>query len=146
MHLLQAQTDTMAAQAKAVAVQGLPPLPRFTCEGPYLSHDGFDRWMERFCERANFAGWSESDQLYHLKRLLDKTALEVFRMLPDSEKSEIKAVVVALRKRFKPGGIKELHGLEFHHRTQGDETIEQLGLSTQQLGRKSFSIHNGQGL
>ena len=56
-------------------------------------------------------------------------ALEVFRMVPDSEKSEIEAVIVALRKWFKPGGIEELHGLEFHYRTQGDETIEQLGLS-----------------
>ena len=136
--LLQAQADAMAAQAKAVALQSLPPLPCFTGEGPDLSDDGFDRWMERFRERAEFAGWSESDQLYHLKLLLDKTALDVFRMLPDSEKSGVEVVVAALRKRFKPGGIEELRGLEFHHRTQGDETIEQLGLSIQQLGRKAF--------
>ena len=136
--LLQAQADAMAAQAKAVALQSLPPLPRFTGEGPDLSDDGFDRWMERFRERADFAGWSESDQLYHLKLSLDKTALDVFRMLPDSDKSGVEVVVAALRKRFKPGGIEELRGLEFHHRTQGDETIEQLGLSIQQLGRKAF--------
>ena len=87
--LLQAQADEMAAQAKAVALQSLPPLQRFTGERPDLSDDG--------CEREEFAGRSESDQLYHPKLLLDKMALEVFRMLPDSDKSEV-VVVVALRK------------------------------------------------
>ena len=56
-------------------------------------------------------------------------------MLPDSEKSGVEVVVVALRKRFKPGGIKELLWLEFHYRMPGDEPIEQLGLSIQQLGK-----------
>ena len=70
--------------------------------------------------------------------LLEKTALDTFRMLPDSEKSKIEAAISALRRRFKPGGIKELRGLEFHHKTQGTETIEQLRLSIQQLGRKAF--------
>ena len=64
-------------------------------------------------------------------------------MLPDSEKSEVEVVIAALRKWFKPGGIKELCGLEFHHQTQGDETIEQLGLSIQQLGRKAFPSITG---
>ena len=32
----------------------------------------------------------------------------------------------------------ELRGLEFHHCMQGDEIIEQLGLSIQQLGRKAL--------
>ena len=76
--LLQAQADAMAAQAKAVVLQSLPPLPCFTGKGPDISDDGFDRWMERFRERAKFDGWSESDQLYHLKLLLDKTALDIF--------------------------------------------------------------------
>ena len=44
--------------------------------------DGFERWLERFQERAKFVGWSEEEQLYQLKLNLDKTALEVFRMLP----------------------------------------------------------------
>ena len=109
----------MAAQAKAVA------LPRFMGEGPDIINDEFE---EQFHEQAQFAAWSESEQLYHLKLLLDKTALDVFRMLPNSEKNGIEA-------RFKPGGIEELHGLDL---TQADETIEQLGLSIQQLGRKTF--------
>ena len=136
--LLQAQADAMAAQAKAVAVQHLPALPCFTGEGEDATDDGFDKWLERFQERAKYAGWSESDQLYHLKLCLDKTALDVYRMLPDGEKKTIDLAILALRKRFQPGGIEELRGLEFHHLTQGSETIEQLGLRIQQLGRKAF--------
>ena len=141
--LLQAQTDAMAAQAKAAAVQSLPPLPRFTGEGTDISDDGFDKWLERFRERAKFADWSESDQLYQLKLLLDKTALDVFRMLPDSEKEGVESIISALKKRYRAGGMEELRGLEFHHRTQGEETIEQLGLSIQQLGRKAFPSITG---
>ena len=59
-------------------------------------------------------------------------------MLPASEKEKVESAISALKKRFKPGGIEELRGLEFHHRTQGDETVEQLGMSLQQLGRKAF--------
>ncbi len=43
-----------------------------------------------------------------------------------------------MKKHFKPGDIEELRGLEFHHRTQMDKSIEQLGISIQQLGRKAF--------
>lgn len=141
--LLQAQTEVMTAQAKATILQTLPALSSYTGEGTDISDDGFDKWIERFQERAKFAGWDEKDQLYHLKLLLEKTALETFRMLPDSEKSDIQAAISALQKRFKPGGIEELRGLEFHHKTQGTETIEQLGLSIQQLGRKAFPSITG---
>ena len=99
--------------------------------------------LERFQERAKFAGWDEDNQLYFLKLLLDKTTLETFRMLSDSDKSGIEAAISALRWRFKPGGVEELRGLEFYHRTQGNETIEQLGLSIQQLGRKAFPSITG---
>lgn len=133
----------MTAQAKAAALQTLPALSCFTGEGVDISDDGFDKWLEKFQERAKFAGWTENDQLYHFKLLLEKTALETFRMLPDSEKSGIEAAISALRRRFKPGGIEELRGLEFHHKTQGTETIEQLGLSIQQLGRKAFPSITG---
>ena len=54
------------------------------------------------------------------------------------EKEKLESAISALKKRFKPGGIKEVSGLEFHHHTKGDETIEQLGISIQQLGRKAF--------
>lgn len=80
-------------------------------------------------------------QLYLLKLHLDKTALDVFRMLPDEERDTMECAVTALKKRFMPADIEELRGLEFHYRSQGgNESIEQLGISIQQLGRKAFPL------
>ena len=138
-HLLKAQTDVMAAQAKAAALQNLPRLPKYTGEDGDTANGSFDRWIESFRERAKFADWSASDQLYQLKLHLDKTALDVFRMLPASDIENVESAIEALRKRFKPRDIEELRGLEFHHKIQGSDTIEQLGISIQQLGRKAFS-------
>ena len=59
-------------------------------------------------------------------------------MLPDAESNNIESAVTALSKRFKQRDIEELHGLEFHHKSQGDESIAQLGITIQQLGRKAF--------
>ena len=141
--LVQAQTDVMAAQARAVAVQNLPGIGYFTGEGGDTA-DRFDRWIERFHERAKFAGWSREEQLYQLKLHLDKSALEVFRMLPKVECDTLEHAVTALKKRFKPADIEELRGLEFYHRAQGgSETVEQLGLSIQRLGRKAFPSMTG---
>ena len=39
--------------------------------------------------------------------------------------------------------LQERTSLEFHHKTQGNETIEQLGLGIQQLGRKAFPSITG---
>ena len=136
--LLQAQTDAVAAQAKAVAVQNLPPLPCYTGESSDVVDDGYDKWVQRFRERARFASWSAEGQLYQFKLHLDKTAMDVFRMSPDAECCNIESAITALGKRFKPKGIEELRGLEFHHKTQGNESIDQLGISIQQLGRKAF--------
>lgn len=58
--LLQAQTDAMVAQTKAVAVQHLPTLPCFTGEGSGVIDDGFDQWIERFHECAQFAAWTST--------------------------------------------------------------------------------------
>ena len=53
-------------------------------------------------------------------------------------------LLAALRKRFQPADIEELRGLDFHHRMQGDgETVEQLGISIQQLGCKAFPTISG---
>ena len=133
--LLKAQTDVMA---KAAAVQNLPPLPCFTGEGDDLLDDGYDKWVEKFRERARFADWSPEDQLFQLKLNLDKTARDVFRMLPRPKCNNIESAIAALSNRFKPRDIEELQGLEFHHKAQGDESIDQLGISIQQLGRKAF--------
>jgi len=59
-------------------------------------------------------------------------------MLPEADREDFDRAVEALSKRFKPVDIEELRGLEFHHKSQGDETVEQLGISLQQLGRKAF--------
>lgn len=89
-------------------------------------------------------GWSEEEQLYQLKLHLDKTALEVFQMLPKQERSVFESAITALKRRFIPADIEELRGLEFHHRTQGAmETIEKLGISIQQLGHKAFPTITG---
>ena len=143
-NLLQAQKEAMAAQAKAVALNNLPSLPCFTGEGKDVtSENGFERWIEKFRERAQFAGWTPEEQLYQLKSHLETTALEVFRMLPDSDKKDISSAIEALKKRFKPTDIEELRGLEFHHLSQGDSSIEQLGIRIQQLGHKAFPSITG---
>lgn len=59
--LLKTQTDVMAAQVKAVTLQNLPSLPPYTGEGRDATDDGFDRWLQRFRERAAFANWSAED-------------------------------------------------------------------------------------
>ena len=137
--LLKAQTDVLATQARAVSVQILPGLSCYTGEGVDATDGGFDNWLERFRERAVFAGWSSEEKHYQLKAHFNKTALNVFRMLPDQHRDTFDTAVSALKKRFGPADIEELRGLEFHHRTQGDgESIEQVGISIQQLGRKAF--------
>ena len=136
--LLQAQAEAMTARAKAVIVQSLLALPCFTGEGSDAAEDGFDKWIRKFRERAKFAGWSAADQLYQLELHLDKTAMDVFHTLLDSELNDIESVIAALGKCFKPSDIEELHGLQFYYLAQGDESIEQLGISIQQLGRKVF--------
>ena len=142
--LLKAQTDVLAAQACAVSVQNLPGLSCYTGEGDDATDGGFDHWLERFHARAVFAGWSSEEKLYQMKAHLDKTALNVFRMLPDQDRDTFDTAVSALKKRFRPADIEELRGLEFHHRTQGDgESIEQVGISIQQLGRKAFPSITG---
>ena len=141
---LKVQTDAIAAQAKATAVRNLPALATYSGENEDVDGDGFERWLEMFKERAAFAGWSDAEQLYQLKLHLTRNALEIFRMLPSEEQATIAAATSGLRKRLKPADIEELRGLEFHHRTQGvDETIEQLGVSIQRLGRKAFPSITG---
>ena len=53
-------------------------------EGKDAIDDSFDRWIERFRERAKRAGWDKEHQIYQLKLHLEKTAADVFRMLPES--------------------------------------------------------------
>ena len=61
--LLQVQIDAMAAQTRAAAVQNLPALCSYTGEGRDALDDNFERWIERFCERAAVAGWNCEQKL-----------------------------------------------------------------------------------
>ena len=139
---LQAQAEAMAAHARATAVQQLPALPPYTGEGKQAADDSFERWIERFRERAEIAGWTAEHQLYQLKVHLDHTASDVFRMIPESERDTFDKAVVALRKCFKPKDIEELRGIEFYQLIQENESIEQLGITVQRLGRRAFPSMN----
>ena len=91
---IQAHTDMMAAQTKAMAAQSLPPLVHFSGEGSLVGEESFERWLEHFEERVAVAGWS------------DKTAFQTFCMLSKETKQSYTAVVEALRKRFHPVDIE----------------------------------------
>ena len=131
---LQAQTNMLLAQAQAVAIQGLPPMKKFSGEFSDHEEDGFDKWCEVFEERTHLAGWTEE-----LKVHFEHTALQVFNMIPESSRKVYLEVSECLKKRFKPVDIEELKGIEFHQKMQGsNETIEQLGLKLQKLGSKAF--------
>ena len=67
----------------------------------------------------------------------------MFRMLPDADRSSYQKATEALRSHFKSVDIEELRGLEFHHKVQGDESIEELGMVLQALGRKAFPSSHG---
>ena len=124
---LQAQAQAVAAHARATAAQQLPALQSYT-EGKQAAYDGFERWIDRFKERAKVAGWDAEHQLYQLKVHLDQTAGDVFRMIPETERDTFDKAVAALGKRFKPKDIEELRGMEFYHVMQ-NESIEQLGIT-----------------
>ena len=135
---LQAQADAIAAHTRATAAQHLPALPSYTGEGKQAVDDGFDRWLERFNEKASVIGWADEHKLYQLKVHLDQTAKDVFRLIPAEEKETFDKAVAALGKRFCPRDIEELRGIEFYRVMQSDESIEQLGISVQRLGRRAF--------
>ena len=138
--LLQAQTEAIAAQTQAAAAQHLPPLKSFTGENMEVEEKTFDRWLELFEERAKLAGWSSAQSLHQLKLLLDKTALKAFRTFSPDDREDYHRPTAALRHRFKLVDIEELRGLEFHHKVQGKESLEELGIA---LGRKAFPSSHG---
>ena len=142
--LLKAQTQMLAAQAQAASVQGLPALTPFTGEESQsqLFDEDFDHWLKSFEERAFVARWTAEQKLCQLKAHLNKTALQMFRLLSEDERSTYDKAVQALRKRFKPIDIEELRGIEFNQKMQQDESIEQLGIELQNLGRKAFPQMN----
>ena len=75
------------------------------------------------------------NKLCQLKAHLEKTAQQVLEMMATDEKATYNK---AVQQRFKPVDIEELRGLEFHQLMQEQQTVEQLGLELQRLGRKAF--------
>ena len=136
--LIRAQTEALAAQTQAAAAQHLPPLKTFTGEGKLTDTDSFERWLESFEERAKLVGWNEAQQLHQLKLLLDRTALRAFQMFPEEDRHNLERTKEALKSRFKSTEIEELHGMEFHHKMQTTESVEELGLELQTLANKAF--------
>jgi len=136
--LLEAQSQIIVAQAQAAT---LPALPTFDGETD-AGDDDFEHWLGNFEERACLLRWSDATKLCQLKLHLAKTAEKAFRVLPDAQKGSYLEAVEALKKHFRPIGIEELRGLEFHRKAQGDESVEQLGMELQRLATKAFpSIH-----
>ena len=138
--LFEAQTQLFAAQVHAAT---LPPLANFKGQNAADDDDGFERWLEKFEERAKLAKWTDEVKLCQLKLHLVDTADQVFRALNSEQKSSYPAAVTALKKRFRPIAIEELRGWDFHRRVQGDESVEQLGMDLQKLGHKAFPSLEG---
>ena len=78
----------------------MPPLNPFTGEGKITEEDSFEWWLEHFEERAGLAGWSEAQKLHQLKLLLEKTALNAFRVFAKEDKETYEKAKAALKNRF----------------------------------------------
>ena len=78
--------------------------------------------------------------------LLDKSAFQTYRLLPDSVKTSYSATVEALKSRFKPVDIEELRGMEFHQLVQKTQSVEELGIELQRLAKRAFPILTGKDL
>lgn len=130
--LLKAHTEAIAAQTQATAAQHLPPIKPYAGEGKQAEEDAFDSGLEQI------AGWSAKQQVHQLKLLLEKTALRIFQALPDTDRGSYQKVVDTLRVRFKAVDIEELRGMEFDHKVQRKESIEDLCLELQTLQQKAF--------
>lgn len=140
--LFETQSQMFAAQMQAAS---LPPLCTFDGQSDGDDEE-FDLWLERFEERAKLAKWTDETKLCQLRLHLSKVAGQALQMLPKEDKSSYARAVASLKKRFRSVEIEELKGLEFHRRVQGEESIEQLGMDIQKLGRKAFPSTAGKEL
>ena len=129
----------MEVQASSSLLQGLPPLPAFIGENIKTDYEGFEKWLEMFEERVSFASWKPEQKLYRLKVHLNKTALQIVKMMPDEDRKSYDKLIEHLKTRFHPIDIAKLRGLEFHQKVQGDDSVEQLGLDLETLGRRTFA-------
>ena len=123
---------------QATAAQSLPPLPKFSGDSKSEEENNFNRWRESFEESAVLSGWTQEQKLFQLTIYLDKTTLQVFRMMPEAERTKHESAVASMKKKFWRVDIKELRGLQFCHKLQGDESLKQLGMELQQTARRAF--------
>ena len=59
-------------------------------------------------------------------------------MFPEEDRHNLERTKEALKSRFKSTEIEELRGMEFHHKMQTTESVEELGLELQTLANKAF--------
>ena len=78
---LESQQKFLPTQTNALAVQSAPPLPTFTGDNVDAEDNSFEKWLERFEERATLFVWEETQKCYQLNSHLAKTALQVFQLL-----------------------------------------------------------------
>ena len=65
----------------------------------------------------------------------------MYEVIGTDEKATHDNAVQALKQRFKPLDI-ELRGLEFHQLMQEYQTVEQIGIQLQCLGRKALNANS----
>ena len=73
--------DKFVPQVNAMAMQSFLPLSMFTGEDIDSDEKIFDKWLERFEERASLAGWTDEQRFHQFKVRLDKSALHVFGLV-----------------------------------------------------------------
>ena len=134
--LFETQSQLIAAQVKDAT---LLPLAGFNEQSDRDKLE-FERWLERFEDRARLAKWTEETKLCQLKLHLSKVADQAFQMLFKDVKSSYERVVDTLKERFGSVEMKEWKSMEFHRRVQSDETILELGMDLQKLTRRAFPL------
>ena len=135
---LESQAKLLAVQTNTLAVQSAPPLVPFTGEDVEVETNSFERWLERFEERAVMLSWTDEHKCYHIKQHLGKTALQLFQLLPTEVRSNYSDIVAAFKDGFKPVDIEELRELEFHQLMQKEQSVKKLRLQLITLGKKAF--------
>ena len=85
--------DGLVTQTNALAVQSAPSLAYFSGEDIETEEKGFEKWVERFEERALLLAWSDKQKLYQLKSHFSKIALQYFQCLTPRQCSTYAAAV-----------------------------------------------------
>ena len=142
--LLKAKTEMLAAQAQATVARGSPLCLAFRARTSSPRMIGLSAELSPLRSEHPLAGWSKDQRLYQLKVHLERTALQVFCVMPEQERKDYDTAVKKLKERFQPVDIAELKGIEFHQRMQlPEEPVEQWGMAFQNLARKAFPQAKG---